>query len=281
MKQYNISDFAKEELTILLGSTIGGNVRLSIAHANEIARTCEGNVLYINTVQPWRILRRNVRSVLGEFEADDNNAVIAAPGKSVYYFHCPLGELGEKQYQILDFVRYNNVRTIIVNSWEFAAKNYLHRERLVYAMQNLLDGDVSLPSDIALSILIYAQAPKTIPEAEKAHSGKLGKLAALATRIIDNTPVKSEEQSEVRGPMSEVGEESMVDSRLSMVGEEEVAEKLPPAPVIQKGYFASNRPAVRSEKWAPVLKSQLNEKKEVVGASDLEEEVGRKKAYLG
>ncbi len=199
----NYPRFEREAVNIVLGESIGSNVFSGIRHGASITRSGEyGNVLYINTVQTSRQLGESIRKVLGaETKFGEKDKVNT--GMSMYFETIHRGEVPRKAYDILEYVKWKGVKTIIINSWEFSSKNYQFREELYFMLIEMTEGHCSVDEG-ELTILVYAQSPSKIPEAGKAQRGGLGKLAGLAKAVI----VLSEET------------ESVVDSRLSIAGQE-------------------------------------------------------------
>ena len=189
-------EFEREGVNVIVGDSIGKNVTAAIRHGYNLSRTGEGNVLYIDTVETNKQLENSMRKVMGPPLPEDKILNHDPNEPTIYFETVHHGELAKQRYMILDYIRYKNVTSVIVNSWEFACNKFQDRQDVLFLFQELTEG-VYIN---AASVLVYAQAPAKDPIAGMLQRGGLGKLAGMA-RMVTDIRVKSE----VRRPMSEVG----------------------------------------------------------------------------
>src|SRR5438105_698041 len=173
-------DFEREAVNLVVGQTIGRNILAGIRHGYDISRSGEGNVLYINTVQTHKQLDRSMNQVLGPGSEEITEWYNRREKPAIFFETILHGAVADHQALIEEYVQYKNVTTIIINSWELASKSYAYREELLYILQELTDGAPGLRE---VSVLVYLQKRKQIPEAGKLERGGAGKLAAIAQRV--------------------------------------------------------------------------------------------------
>jgi hypothetical protein len=208
----------QREVTLMLGISIGSNIGASIEHACQILASGKGgNVLYINTVQThWKIadsIRKHVplpEQYIGDYYLPNERT-----SDRVFFMTTDTGELYKEKEKILNYMRDRNVKTVIINSWEFAGKSSRHREALLFLFRGINNGDPNPKYnpdakeyepyfDYAYqpaTVIVYAEALPNAPLAGKIHRGGFGKLAAIADQVISL-------------------EEPIVDSRWAIVDEE-------------------------------------------------------------
>lgn len=191
----------EREVTLMLGESTGMNIGASIRHACQILDSKRGErVLYINTVQTvWKIadsIRRNVpnpEQYIADYYLPDNTK-----SDCIYFMTTDTGELHKEKEKILNFMKNNNVKTVIVNSWEFAAKNSRLREALLFIFRGLNNGDQNphykpdskeyqpyFAADYQpATVIVYAEALSNTVLAGKINRGGFGKLAAIADQVV-------------------------------------------------------------------------------------------------
>src|SRR5690348_15577537 len=109
-------EFEKDGVNIFIGSTIGRNILTGIRQGYDISRSGEhGNVLYLNMMQTRKQLNASIAEVLGPDSKEEKEYDRNAP--CIIFDTILQGELARKKWEILDYVHYKKVRTIIINSW--------------------------------------------------------------------------------------------------------------------------------------------------------------------
>ncbi len=199
-----------KEITLLMGSTVGQNVRDSLGHAHELLSYVNtGSVLYINTaLSPWKIEDAKRKSL-----PDEENIVgdyyLEGGIPRIYFMTCDTGDLHREKENVLNYVRHKGVRTIIINSWEWAASNSRVRETLLYQLRGFNGGDKYPKFDqerfdnndpngafifdfYPATVLIYAQETGANIELEKIQKRGFGKLAAITDQVVKLDVLKIE-----------------------------------------------------------------------------------------
>jgi hypothetical protein len=260
--------FTHEALNIMVGKSIGANVLSGLRHGYSISRSDSetGNVLYINTMQTTKQLNQSIEEALGG-ESRDSDWFEDPGHRCIYFISVLQGELSlhSNKWEIINYIKLKNVRTIIINSWEWASKNYSLREDLQYFIQDLTQGDPHrlIP---AVSVLVYVQERKSRPEAGLAFRGGLGKLAGMAKQVInisDNEMSGTEiSGTEISGTDFSPSERTEVRSTEEIHSTEEVSiieeehTKIPihseilRMPVHQNNYLPDKKPVIPDRSWA-------------------------------
>jgi len=266
----------EREVTLMLGENTGANIGTSLRHACQIVESHKGeSVLYINTVQTvWKIadsIRKNVpkpeKYIADYYLPDDTRS------DCVYFMTSDSGELHKEKEKILNFMRNHKVKTVIVNSWEFAAKNSRLREALLFIFRGLNNGDRNpkykpdskeyepyFATDYQpATVIIYAEAILSTPQAGKINRGGFGKLAMIADQVISlESEVGSPEsgvveniskKSKVKSQKEEVVETRLHNSNIPVTTIEELRtgrpapERLDRLPIHLNNYSADKKPA--------------------------------------
>ncbi len=179
-------------LTLCVGEETGINIQHSIEMAAQLAAAKSGPVLYINTIQTPRRLGMSVLSVTGNNQKSDPN---------LSFFSCEPGLLSSEKGRIEQCIEALMPKTIIINSLDFASKDYRRKEELIFSVMEWL-------GRYDTNILIFSELRKSLPKPGKIQrGGGVGKLAAIAEEI------------------RLVGETSIVDGQSSMVGKIESSGK--------------------------------------------------------
>jgi hypothetical protein len=275
--------FAEEAVNIIIGKSIGRNILSGIRHGFDISRSEEydGNVLYVNTVQTSKQLDESIAQVLGK-PAEEPDSPLPPDHRCIYFLTVHQGELARRKWDILEYIMYKKVKTVIINSWEWASKNFSYREELLFFFQELTEGTPYGSLEPA-SVLIYSQMRKVNPEAGMLQRGGLGKLAAMAQRVINIVPQhekadtaakEKKSKTETEAPTSDIGLQT---SDLSPIPTSDLSPvqtlDLSKMPIHQNNYSPDKPPIpeTRTPKpapsRAPVLKNDVVENKEVAKAS--------------
>ena len=190
------------EISLMMGRSTGQNVLASLRHAYQLLSSVNtGNVLYINTVQtPWKFAesKRNALpdpdNIMGDYYFDGTMP-------RIFFLTSDVGELHKEKNAILNYIRENGIKTVIINSWEFASRNSRVRETLLFLLRGFNSGDKHPKFDrvrfdnsdpngafvydyFPATILIYAEDTGVEIEAEKIQRRGFGKLAAIADQVV-------------------------------------------------------------------------------------------------
>jgi hypothetical protein len=99
--------------------------------------------------------------------------------------------------EIAQIVAEQKITCLVINSWEFAHKSYIYKERAIFELMGLLNS-------LDITILIYSQAKPAEPG--KIQRGGLGKLSALADEIIS---IDSDDETDTLSPPAEPENEKL------------------------------------------------------------------------
>jgi hypothetical protein len=208
------------EISLMLGRITLSNIRAGIRHAVQILESSadfkDANVLYINTVQTVWKLSDTIRKVTQEDESYTGAYHTSKDKKrQLFFMTADIGELYKKKEIIKDYIRSQNVRTVIINSWEFAAKDSRSREALLHLLRDVTNGDLQPKFDrgeetyfvydhLPASVLIYAEETTSLPEAEKIQKRGFGKLAAMIDQVV-----KLDDHEELQAAVQEQANSTM------------------------------------------------------------------------
>jgi hypothetical protein len=179
----NYLKFTEEEITVYCGDHALANVHQSLQQAREIAASSRrGNILYINTIYTTRKLLAAARIELGEaggLRVRPTGEDSIAPGarEGIFFQHVIGGDLCKYLDDIRELIEAKNIKYLIVNSWDFASRNYGFKEKALFGLKTIADA-------MGVSVIIYSQADTRGIAAGKMHRGGLGKLAATCDAII-------------------------------------------------------------------------------------------------
>jgi hypothetical protein len=176
--------FAEGEITVYCGDHARANVHGSLKQAREIAGSSRrGNILYVNTVFTTRKLLEAARQELPSPGA--RHGGLEASGEALgereglFFQHVIIGDLCKYLDKIREAIEENDIKYLIINSWDFANRSYGYKEKALFGL-------MSIANEMDVSVLIYSQANMNGAVAGQMHRGGLGKLAALADAIIWN-----------------------------------------------------------------------------------------------
>ncbi len=159
-------------VTACVGPKTGLNVICSLQVAEHLAReTGKGNVLYINTVQPDQFLYSSIRKHINkEFSIKTND-------KRITYETSVLGLITADKDNLNNLITENQIKFVIINSWEFASKDYRRKEELIFMILGWLQQH-------KVTIIVFSESVRQTPLSEKIQrGGGIGKLAAIAQDI--------------------------------------------------------------------------------------------------
>jgi hypothetical protein len=169
-----------QNITLLLGSSIGLNIDASLAHAMQILEPGRsGGVLYINTVQSTRSMFETARKHGLEPSADGLCEIDYK--RNIYLLTVTRGDLYKWRTAIKEYLYGGYIQYVIVNSWEYAGKNSRYREEAIFLFKELTDGlEGGHPP---VNLMVYAEEPPSAPIAQKIQRGCFGKLSGIAKKI--------------------------------------------------------------------------------------------------
>ncbi|MEP7236017.1 MAG: hypothetical protein ABI778_12050 [Ignavibacteriota bacterium] len=168
----------EEAITVFCGENARINTKVSLKLAIDSAKAGKGNVLYINTVFSTRKLYEIARDVSGKVEHDN-----------LHYRKVTMGDLQKYFGEFQELIEQENIKMLIINSWEFSNRDYGYREKALFQLKHYAEA-------LGLQVLVYSQAKWTY-ETGKIARGGLGKLAVIADEIIDlNTDEIEREERE-------------------------------------------------------------------------------------
>jgi hypothetical protein len=176
MNTYNLNQFTslkRGALTLCIGKQTGENIIRSVQAAEYLAKkTNSGPVLYINTIQTSRQLGASIRSA-----ANPKYSSEASDPAITYYTSAP-GLLSGYKGQIEQMIESANIKTLIINSLDFASKDYRHKEDLIFTIMEWM-------GRYGISVIVFSQLRKNLPEAGNIQYGAgVGKIAGLAQDVV-------------------------------------------------------------------------------------------------
>jgi hypothetical protein len=160
-----MNQFNEAEITVFCGENARLNTKASFQQALEIINSGKGNVLYVNTVFTSRKLYAIAREVSGNHEHE-----------GLFCRQVTMGDLHKYFTDFQELIEKENIKTIVINSWEFSNSGYLYKEKALFQLKHYADA-------LGLSVLVYSQAAWTYETGKIARVG-LGKLAVIADIIL-------------------------------------------------------------------------------------------------
>ncbi len=160
------------KITLCMGEETGSNITASLMTAAALARDPRtGPVLYLNTVQPSRKLGMTIRSGIDPaFSSDKKNLRLG-------FITIEPGLLSGSRYYVEEQIEKMKAKTLIINSLDFASKDYRRKEELIFTVMEWL-------ARYDLNIIIFSEMRKSLPKPGKIQrGGGVGKLAAVAEEI--------------------------------------------------------------------------------------------------
>ncbi|MEP7236085.1 MAG: hypothetical protein ABI778_12390, partial [Ignavibacteriota bacterium] len=160
------------KITLCIGAETGSNITASLVSAASLARDPRtGPVLYLNTIQTPRKLGMSIRSTTNMPYSEGKQN----PRLSFYCVEPGLfsGECAAIERRIEEM----KATTIIINSLDFASKDYRRREELIFTVMDWL-------ARYDLNIIIFSEMRKSLPKPGKIqYGGGVGKLAGIAESV--------------------------------------------------------------------------------------------------
>jgi hypothetical protein len=183
MKNNKYLLFSEGEITVYCGDHARANVHGSLKQAREIAASSRrANIMYVNTVFSTRKLLEAARLELGETDGlrvrpTGNSGQVAVGAKEgIFFQHVIIGDLCKYLGEIRETIGANEIKYLIINSWDFANRSYGYKEKALFGLMRIA-------SELGVSVIIYSQARMNGAVAGEMHRGGLGKLAAVADAI--------------------------------------------------------------------------------------------------
>ena len=178
-----LPSIASNEVTLLLGSSIGSNIDASLSHSKELVNALPaGSVLYINTVQNTRAMWLSARKHGLEPSGTGMCVVGGNYRRIIYIMNIPCGDLYRWRDRIKEFLHEGYIQYVVINSWEFSSKNSRYREEAIFLMKELTDGLEGGHNPV--NALIYAQETSSMPHVQKIQRSGFGKLSGIAKKVV-------------------------------------------------------------------------------------------------
>lgn len=174
------------DLSIFYGANVMSNTEAAMLKALEMVDSgIFKRVLIINTSTKLRRILKLGRQVspdgrIGELLTKSPVCIVTAHG----------GELGRSFPEVEVLIRAHNFDAVIINSWEFASKNYHYRDELLFRIRTATEQN-------ELTMLVYSQAAVknyTPGSAMRGSLGKLGIMAAMITYLPMQEKIEKEEK---------------------------------------------------------------------------------------
>lgn len=170
-KEHKSLEFNPNDLVLIVGECIGENCVESVKLALELGRTgLHGGILTINTVQRRKKYAKTVYAALPE------GYDIEAGPDGLFFRTLAMGNLVDSDDIVREYFEHRQVRTVIINCWELAARDYRTREKLQFMIMRWLE-------EFGVSVLIYAQRSTAMPKPGYGQRGGFGRLAGVADVI--------------------------------------------------------------------------------------------------
>jgi hypothetical protein len=167
MNTHDIASIAmlkKSGLTVCVSESTGTNIALSIRTAEHIAKTsAQGNVLYINTVQTSRQLASSIRA-----HADPEFSEMTKDPR-ITYESSPYGLILDEKYHYEAQIAKREITYVIINSWEFASKDYRRKGDLIFLLNRWME-------KYGMTVLVFAEKMKSAPECQEMELNKKKRL---------------------------------------------------------------------------------------------------------
>ena len=166
------SAFSIQEVTIIVGETIGENCRTSLRYACDIAKDGRfGKVIFFNTVQTERKMLAEARAALvGDYEIVNEN---------ITFETADIGETITLSSAIREHISTGHA-VVVMNSWEFASREPRQRDRLLFQIKEWIN-------QLGLTVIIFMQKNTLVPCAGSLQRRGAGKLSAITDRVIHVT----------------------------------------------------------------------------------------------
>jgi len=175
MQQNNYLKFTEGEITVYCGDHAGANIHQSLQQARAIAASSRrGNIMYINTIYTTRKMLAAARTELPSPGTPGEGLGVR---EGIFFRHVIGGDLCKYLDEIREAIETQQIKYLIVNSWDFANRNYGFKEKALFGLMNIAN-------ELNVAVIIYSQAYSIGAVAGEIHRGGLGKLAAVADEII-------------------------------------------------------------------------------------------------
>jgi len=173
----------KGRITVVLGSETGTNITASLELGEAVGKEMRmGNVLYLNTVQTGRALADSIR------EFADFNFGKGRKDYRIAYETCMSGLITSRRVDLEKLITGRGIKYVIINSWEFASKDYRRKDELIFMLQEWAH-------NFGVTIIVFAESVKISPVPGKIQRGPgIGKLAACAAEIKSLVVPKDESE---------------------------------------------------------------------------------------
>ncbi|MEP7233738.1 MAG: hypothetical protein ABI778_00450, partial [Ignavibacteriota bacterium] len=160
------------KITLCMGEETGSNISASLLAAAALAREPRtGPVLYLNTIQTPRQLGMTIRSGI------DSHYTSEKKDSRLRFYSVEPGLFSGESWAIERLIEETKATTIIINSLDFASKDYRRREELIFTLMEWL-------ARYDLNVIIFAQMRKNLPIPGKIqYGGGVGKLAGIAKSV--------------------------------------------------------------------------------------------------
>lgn len=160
----------KATLNIYYSDSTTDNCMRSVAFAHERSGSGGENILYLNTGQTERQLHSVIREATGGALTRDGTHTLRI-------LTSPLGEIAFKRDALTEDIRRYKTKHIIINSWEFAAKDARARNILIHTLLYFIDA-------YDVSVTICSQQGEGATKGYITR-GKLGRISAFADKIVE------------------------------------------------------------------------------------------------
>ncbi|MBS1904208.1 MAG: hypothetical protein JSS75_10925 [Bacteroidetes bacterium] len=167
-------DIVPHEINLCLGDTVGENAVTSVRVAYEIAKAQpERAVLFINAFQSsYKFDEACAEAVGPEF--------VGQARKTFALLHSRVGEVPSDHQAIMALLEDPrlNIGTVVINSWEFAAKDARTRERLLFLL-------LRWAAEMNVTVIVFAQQLGSRQvTAGRYERGWMGKLMGIVARVV-------------------------------------------------------------------------------------------------
>ncbi len=163
--------FSPGDLVVYCGKDVGSNLADSlkqVAHIQKGYGHLVGRIVYINLPFHQKRFLPERKKYLPNADTDD-------------VFSCmnvPTGDLITYKAEIFKYVATGKYPVLVINSWEFSARNSRQRDDLIFFLQ-------SIRNEFDVTIIIYSHSNTANARPGWYHGGGLGKLAVIADKIYD------------------------------------------------------------------------------------------------
>jgi hypothetical protein len=213
----DLFEFEQYGLTVYLGENIGDNAVTAMRHAYSLAKNRRfGEVMYLNTYQSEYKLDKTLAAAVSKYftlELQTTLSIVSSTlgelanerGKMAKHLagfrvESPVGLSPSKTVKKNDVNPFTGTapevemvlvrpKIIVINSWEFAAKDCRHRERLLFMINEWI-------TVRGISVIIYAEDNNRASKAGKLQRGGFGKLMGLADMIVSLSDLEMERDTQ-------------------------------------------------------------------------------------